>query len=236
MIVRRFNEKGISAFDRYLEDLRMDSTAIYPKDLLSSDGFTEAIKPDIHIEDRQFQTRYELAEYIHDLFMDFELSDLENDVGLWAWLAFFYFKQVCLSTRSKGFPGARARYIPDTGNYLRNYRHMITGPYYVYRCHRSNPEIVKVLLFNSLSTQGDFYEQIASRQELTTNSAFLKVAANLYFDSSNGKFKRGAGGKGPGSPRRLAEIYNQFDLTYDLYGMTTEEITSLLPNEFDGFR
>jgi hypothetical protein len=46
----------------------------------------------------------------------------------------------------------------------------------------------------------------------------------------------GCGSKTKGAPRRLANLLNQLDLTWYLYGMTTEEILTLLPKEFDRFR
>jgi hypothetical protein len=58
----------------------------------------------------------------------------------------------------------------------------------------------------------------------------------MYLDASNNQPKRGAGGKGPGSARRLADVLNQFDVTWDLYSMSYEEVLAMLPGEFDRFR
>lgn len=44
--------------------------------------------------------------------------------------------------------------------------------------------------------------------------------------------KKGAAGRGPGSVRRLADILNQFDLTWDLYMMRTADMLKLMPREF----
>jgi hypothetical protein len=92
------------------------------------------------------------------------------------------------------------------------------------------------LLCGPIYKQGDIVEQLASRQELITNKSLIGVATVLYYDSTSGRAKRGAGGKGLGSPRRLADIIDQFNLTWDLYTMTLEEILELLPDEFDKFK
>ncbi|MFQ5653524.1 MAG: hypothetical protein ACE5GW_02190 [Planctomycetota bacterium] len=45
-----------------------------------------------------------------------------------------------------------------------------------------------------------------------------------------------AGGKGRGSARRLADLANQLDLTWDLHTMKAEELLEILPAEFDRFK
>jgi hypothetical protein len=62
------------------------------------------------------------------------------------------------------------------------------------------------------------------------------MATKLYLDESTGERKKGAGGKGLGSPRRLAAVLDQFDVTWDLYAMSVKEFWTVLPKEFDKFR
>jgi hypothetical protein len=83
---------------------------------------------------------------------------------------------------------------------------------------------------------GDIVEQLASRQELVTNRAVVGAATKLYYDATRMAARRGAGGKGPGSPRRLADILNQLDLTWDLYAIADDDLISKLPAEFDRFK
>ena len=64
-----------------------------------------------------------------------------------------------------------------------------------------------------------------------------EVATILYIDPKTGKPKKGSGGAGAGSPRRLTAAYlNQIDLTVDYRGMSAEQVLSILPKEFDKFR
>ena len=92
------------------------------------------------------------------------------------------------------------------------------------------------MLCNPLWKPGEIAEELASRKELVTNPAVVEAATALYYDAASGSFKRGAGAKARGAPRRFADLLNQLDLTYYLYGMNTSELLALLPKEFDRFR
>lgn len=87
-----------------------------------------------------------------------------------------------------------------------------------------------------LHTPGDLVEQLASRQELVTNRAFLAAATALYVDPQTGQPKRGGGGKSRGTARRLADFCNQIDVTWDLYALEPTELLAKLPKEFQRFQ
>ena len=93
-----------------------------------------------------------------------------------------------------------------------------------------------ILLYGPLNVMGEVVEQLASRQELITNRSIIAAATKLYFDTTKAAPRRGFGGKGPGSPRRLADILNQLDLTWDLYAMSQDQVIGKLPLEFDRFK
>ena len=63
----------------------------------------------------------------------------------------------------------------------------------------------------------------------------MELATRLYVDTENLRPKRGAGGKGGGSARRLSDIMEQFDLTWDLYAASGEELATVMPKEFSRF-
>jgi len=68
-----------------------------------------------------------------------------------------------------------------------------------------------------------------------TNRSIVELATKLYYDPKLKTTRRGAGGKGAGSPRRLVAVLNQFDLTWDLYATTTPTLMKMLPKEFEKF-
>jgi hypothetical protein len=92
------------------------------------------------------------------------------------------------------------------------------------------------LLCGPLDKPGEIVEQLVARQEIITNPQAVALATAIYFDNTSGSFKRGAAGKGRGSARRLADVLNQFDVTWDLYSMAVTGISTKLPREFDRFR
>jgi hypothetical protein len=68
------------------------------------------------------------------------------------------------------------------------------------------------------------------------NPAFQQAARTLYFDDSTGALKRGAGGKSGGTPRRLAKVRQQLDVTWDLEELDPSNIIATLPAEFSRFK
>lgn len=237
MKVRRLSQDGIDRFRQFLESVALGNSPPYPSELLEDDEHASPLQPLIEVDDREFRSRFEAAEYMDQKFSMPALQGIEGDKGIWAWLALFYFNHLCAKTRDGNLrPGEIARWIPDNDNYRKYYRHLLRGPLGIYRAHRDDPSRALALLCGPLYEPGDVVEQLAARQELVTNRAVIQAATNLYVDHSAGKLKRGAAGRGKGSVRRLADILNQLDVTWDLYGMTPDGLVRLLPREFDRFR
>jgi len=237
MKLRRLTAEGIEQFRAYLTNLKDEPTLEPPRRLLAETATSEPIAADVDVEGMQFATRFEAATYLDSKLTATSIASPERDTGLWAWLALFYFEQLC-PIRKDGMrkAGEEARYIPALGNFKRFYRHLLLGPFMIYRAHSDEPQRVRGVLATAVNSPGDIVEQLASRQELITNRAVMGVVTTLYVDDETGKLKRGSGGKGDGSPRRLADILNQFDLTYDLYAMSSSGLANLLPKEFNRFR
>ncbi len=235
MNLRRLTPKGIAAFTAYLDYLKVDPALTPPNYLLDDAQNSESVA-EIEVLQRIFATRFEAAAALDDLVSAVGLPSAERDAGLWAWLALFYFDQLCPLKAGERKVGAHARYIPDTQNFQRFYRHLLVGPFLIYRAHADEPQRSLGVLATILSSPGDIVEQFASRQELIANRAVIGTVTKLYFDPESGRLKRGSGGKGAGSPRRLADIVNQFDVTYDLFSMTVGNVVALLPPEFGRFK
>ena len=232
----RLNAGGLAIFAGWLETLKQGGSVQAPTSLLANPETTEALAVAVEVEQRTFANRFEAAEYLFTRFTTAGLTDVDNDGGLWAWLSLFYFDSVCPA--GKGGvrkPGAQPRHIPELGNFQRYYRHLLGGPYRIYRAHRDDPKSALALLCQPLETPGDVVEQLASRQELVTNRGIVALATKLYFDNSTQKLKRGAGGKSGGSARRLTDVIEQFDLTWDLYASTGDELAAVMPKEFAKF-
>jgi hypothetical protein len=239
MKLRRLTPAGIAAFGGYLDALEHEPTRLVPSDVLNDPRLSEPLPVDVEITQQQFGSRFAAAEYFDNRFSDAGLGDTERDAGLWSWLALFYFDQVCpLGPNGERSPGERARYILDPANYRRYYRHLLAGPYRIYRAHRKNPGIALAVLCQPLDKPGEIVEQLASRQELVTNPAVMAAATILYIDKNTRRPKPGVQTKSEtkgGGPRRLAVVLNQFDVTWDLYAMQANELLNVLPAEFRRF-
>jgi hypothetical protein len=231
MRVRILNERGIKAFADFLSSLEAAAGGEPPFAMLEGDSRAIPFEDDAEVESRDFSSRFELAQYLGDA-LPHPGPTLDHNRGLWSWLALFYFEQIC----PRQADGSRKigevyRYIlsPDYRHY---YRHLLAMPYVIYRLHG---QFSRSILSPPVHVHGDFAEQLASRQEIITNRGLIEAVDHLYFapDGAGGAPKRGATNrKKGGTLRRLVDVIQQFDLTYDLYGMTAGDILGILPREF----
>ena len=237
MKLARLNADGIRRFEQYLDLATAEPSRLPPFELLTSAEMIEALEPTVTVESRILDTRLAMAEALDSILESAHARNVERDKGLWTWLTLFYFDSICPPRRDGSRKlRERAAYVPETDNFQRYYRHLLLGPYLIFRANRESPERAMAFLCKQPYIIDDVVAQIAARQEYITNPGVVELATRLYFDPASRSLKRGAGGKSGGSPRRLADLLSQFDVTWDLYAMTVEEFLSVLPPEFDRFR
>lgn len=231
MRVRSLNERGIEEFEVFLSSREAVAGVEVPRAMLDDDFLATPFENDAEVESRDFASRFELAQYLCDVLPGAGPA-LDHDRGLWSWLGLFYFEQLCpIQADGSRKIGEKYRYVlsPDYRHY---YRHLLAMPYVIYRLHG---QYSRTILSPPVHSHGDFAEQLASRQEIITNRGLIQAVDHLYFapDDAGGAPKRGATNrKKGGTLRRLVDVIQQFDLTYDLYGMTAQEILGVLPREF----
>jgi hypothetical protein len=247
VVARRFNQAGLDAFVEELDRMRTfsdTSTASLTKIALDADGkYTEPLMEGVLIpSDVEFESRFEYAQYIFEWAnkaggRKFQI-DLEQDRNFWNWLACLWAKNLLMKRRISSFPiGATERWVLGIDSWNRYYKHLLAGPYFVFAAHEEDPDRVRALLCGKMNEPGDVYESIAGRRELVKNPNMVAVVNHLYYDSINGRNKKGAASQGtPGECRRLVLVLNQFDRTYDVSGMDARDLIDLLPSEFDRFR
>ena len=237
MNLRRFNTDGISAFATYRARLTLEPNLPPPIQMLEDPALTEEIPGAVDVVRRSFATRLEVGRFLNELLERACIVSPERDRGLWTWLTLFYFDEVC-PTDGNGNrnPQGEERLMPLLDNHQRFYRHLLVGPFIIVRAHRDNPDRAIAMLCNPVWQPGEIASQFAARKELVTNRGVVELATRLYYDAGKKTFKRGAGAKTRGAPRRLADLLNQLDLTFYLYGMNADELSALLPKEFDRFR
>lgn len=233
--LRAFNSAGIERFRAHLGELRAGARAAPPRELLSDPACTEELSVELGLEEPRFATRWSVGEYLWRLLAPLPAEEVEGNRGLWAWLALFHFDQVC-PPRPDGSrrPGQDYRHVPDF-DFRHRHRHLLYGPYAVYRRHRAYAILV---LSGPPHVEQGVYQEITSRQDLIASRGVIEALNALYLDRPRGLPKRGAqrGFDHPGTLRRFVRVLQQLDLTYDIYGMSGEAIIDLLPPEFDAWR
>jgi hypothetical protein len=237
MELRRLTEKGIERFRAYLRGLSESSGANPPPpQLLSESDFSKPAGGQVHLEQKRFSSRLDLARYLDQVLEAIpERPDtLASDIPLWSWMSLFYFDQVCpVNDKGKRKPGREYRHIPEPG-YPSGHRHLLAGAYLVYTVYGWGEGLSRLALHTPLSVESHFHHQIATRQSLITNRGIMEALHILYYDETLGKPKRGPAMNkaAPGSLYRFIDVIQQLDVTHDLYSMTGGEIVSLLPEEF----
>jgi hypothetical protein len=64
---------------------------------------------------------------------------------------------------------------------------------------------------------------------LAFHREFVRALYRLYWDIDADDLKSGARGEGPGSVMHLIDLLTQFDLTYDISSLGSDDFLELLP-------
>lgn len=224
-----FNDSGIDAFEKVFTGL-IDDSAIDPVDpsLAKRVEGTTAFSPG------EYETAKDMAEAVLGALGSANLFDLLPDTGLWAWLTFVMRDQLFGKAGDGTWKvGELHRWYPSNPNdWQKGQRHLVRMPVLLLK---SLGDAADHLLCGAPSVLPEIREQLTSQQDMF-NPAFQQVARNLYFDDATGTLKRGAGSKTAGTPRRLAKVRQQLDVTWDLEDLDTSRIIARLPAEFSRFK
>lgn len=230
--LRKLNAKGIAKFREHLADIRAGEPFQSNPALLYVDEYSTAVPPRIDVESRTFKTKLDVAMYLENVLTPVDGPRLIADVGLWSWLALYFFDQLApVRADGKRRPREDYHYVPSS---RRPERHLLIGPYTTYKMHGDH---ARLLLHPPVHQHGRFLFDLSSRRDLITNRGLIELADRLYWNSRTKRPKRGASSENqPGNLRRLIAVAQQLDFNYDLYGMNAQEILALLPErEFEGW-
>ena len=129
MNLRRLNPQGIRAFQSFLDSFTAGAPLPWPESILGDPQYSESVSKSVTVETRSFDTRFELAEHLHTRFEAAQFQPERSDAGLWAWIACFFFNEICPTSRGIQQPGSAPRWIPQSSDWRRYYRHLVAGPY-----------------------------------------------------------------------------------------------------------
>ncbi len=233
-LLRTLNADGVKEFRQYLQGLRGGSVMAPPFHLLTDPAYSNDFAADVPIRTQPFTDNYAFGSYLSTTLSGLNRNQIAYDSALWSWLALYFFDHVCPLENGKRSVLEDAVYIlAETFNHRRYYRHLVRTPW---EAVSRNGDCAKVLLQTRAGgKRSDIFEQLAARQTIFGNRTIIAGAYQLYYDPTAQLPKRGAGGKGAGSPRRLVSFVQQIDLTYDLQACTPKQFLDLLPKEFAKF-
>jgi hypothetical protein len=236
-VIRIFNDAGINEFRNYLNSINSDESRVIPSNsFLTDDSFSTPAIGIVEVERYKFDSKRKMIIYIAERVQQLQETNILYNRGLWTWLSAFFFDSVCPLVKGVRKPGSEVRHILSSNEWNRYYRHLLAAPvrFFIELAEKSD-----IYLTGDPDKHGDLFEQLASRNEYATSIGIVEAATLLYWDREKNKIKKGARNKDthPGVLRRLTgAILPQFMLTYDVNGMSGEEIIALLPPEFNSWK
>lgn len=231
--VRILNQDGIRIFREYLAAARGGSDEPSPQYLLWDGAYSDPFSPDVEVDQRKFEDSFEFGQYLSDLLAQCETREVSRNHALWSWFSLFFIEQIAPADEK----GRRniledALYVLDASFIFRRYyRHLVRAPWQAVRLHGENAKIL--LLSSGKGARTELAEQLGAYADIFGCTTVIAAAYYLWFDEVAQKPRRGSGGKGAGSPRRLAAVVRQLQLTYDLSDCPLPEFLKLLPQEFN---
>ena len=229
--IRRLNDRGREAFRQWLED---GATGAPPLALLDDPAMSVPLRLAMPRPHANFDSRYDLGVELVDLLDGLDLAEIQADADLWDWLSLCLIDQICPPDEAgRRKPGQTDRYLLQLDNHRTRYRHLVRTAWSLVRVHDS---AARFMLGGPLHVHGEAAEQLGAYQDVITCKPLITAIASLAWDVERARLKRGFGGSGPGSARRVPVVAKQFRLTYDLDSMRPEQILDLLPREFERFR
>lgn len=229
MTIRILTNDGINEFLTQLHEIRTGARQELSPELLTNNKFTSSFESDIEIENNTFKNKQEIIQYICDKLQLKSNKHLYYHRGLWSWLAAFYFKSLTSIKDGKPKVNEDAKYIlMEPKNWRRYYRHLLASFARVY-CELDT--LATPYLSYPIPIWSDLHEQLFAYQQIATNKPLIEAANKLYWDEKNSKIKKGAGSSGAGTPRRFSSIVGQFELTFDLNAMSSQDILSIFPEQ-----
>ena len=234
--LRKQNEEGIECFREYLA---AGAAGPAPVQLLDGDETSEQLSIRVVTGSARFASRFEFGLYLRTLLKEFDPAQIANDPGFWSALALVWFDQLCPpAAAGKGRNVTEYRYVLST-DYRTYYRHLVRSPWLLVRDHGENAKFLLTAPREQaypLSTPGDIFEQIGSRQQVVASKPIIKAANRMYFDTKTGRPRTGVAGRGKGCAERFGTILRQFALTYDPECMPDGKLLEILPVEFERWK
>ena len=235
MRIRKFNSQGNERFYELLWRMKSGEPISLSESTLYDPEYTDEVDFEAEIENRTFESRYDMGKYLASLLPAETIVQWHSDTGLWNWFSWLWFDQLCpLKT-----DGSRQK-ISQIYNYLlspswnHRPRHALRTSWMLVDRYG---EKIRFMLSKPPGTRGHIIEVFLGTQFYFNCPGVVETASRLYTNSSGTTFKKGSTSrKRAGNIERYIRYLNQLDLTYDLFSIKQEVLWEMLPLEFEGFK
>jgi hypothetical protein len=227
--IGEFTDAGMHLFEKvFMKQVSEDAID------LDDSGVANPVQGTLAFSPVLYHTAKDLAAALLNALGRESVASLLHRPGVWAWLTFVLRDSLFPKNRSgtREFKEMHRWYPSDPNDWQKAQRHLVRMPVLLLFSLGKNADH---LLAGPPSVLPEIREQLTSQQDMFA-STFQAVARALYFDEEQQRLKRGSGSKGAGSPRRLAVVRKQLDVTWDLYEVPSERLFRMLPKDFDRFR
>ncbi|MGC8887533.1 MAG: hypothetical protein ACP5MG_10290 [Verrucomicrobiia bacterium] len=238
--LRIMQPAGEELFKEYHSNLYNSQSQKIPQ--LDKEPYSLEYIPNIEVDEKkEFKTKEDIAKYLDEIFTtrNADRKDLlsAKNKGIWTYLAYIWFDQ--LTNNKQNILKRPENYIAtDPSKYRRFYIHLVLSPYVIFSQYKSYKEpIWKLFLYNYPYESNDFAERVAPNQFIISHPNIVEAIYHLYFDQEKNIPKKNATSNDiAGNVRRFIKVFQQYELTYDVYSLTAEQIINLLPEEFDPWK
>ena len=229
--VRRLTAAGTKRAKEFLAYMREHPGAKRepPRELLFGERYSRPFRESVRVERRPFRTRREAAEYFALKFKSTRHL-VADHAELWSWLGMYYFADtVRVNNGQVRLSPLDERFVVDSSNsssYRQRYRHYLWG---AWRLCVTHGQSVAFLLDQELTSFPAIMQRALGSVFIFNSVGVIQTMLRLY--TANGKMKRGFR-EGFGGLAKFVLVLNQLERTYDVYGMSPDELIKVLPEEF----
>lgn len=233
---RELTREGILEARRFLAAVREQprASAEPPDALLFQPPFSRPLVDAPEVELRTFGSRREAADYLGERLQHIQHRIVDN-AGFWSWLGMFYFASTAprddqgqpkLSPLDETF----VVHHEEQQSYQRRYRHYLWS---AWRLQQQHGDEADFLLDQPLHAFGDIADRVFSYNRIFNSAGIVTLILDLY--TSGGRQKRNFS-RSRGGLRHLIRVLDQLERTYDVYGMSGDQLLRILPPDFDVWR
>ncbi len=231
---RELTPAGIARAREVLADSRAHPTMpiVVPHALLFDPPFSAEVPNAPQVLSQPFESRRAAAAYFTPLLASAR-SRWFDHYGMWSWLGMYFLRdnirmrdgRVDLFSRDESY----VIFSDESQSERRRYLHYLWSAWQVAEVH---PDATYIL-DRPLMDQSDIVDRVFSYPRLFNSVAIVQLILRLYADGTNSK---PLSGRSRGGLRHLIRVLDQLERTHDIYGMTLDQLLSLLPADFDRWK